>query len=261
MNTIEILTRLKPSVGLIALGAVGGVCAYFFFSDFLALNFRAITPSELGTSLAWLILFALFIERATEVFMGVTQPGDKTSLNQAMDDLAISETKVEQAQVAHKRTPNQQSQNALDVALADLSKVAGSVRVAEQALREERQPVAMVIALILSLFVALVGARVLASFIDPGLVAGCVQVTLNTGAETALATALESVANPEHRTDIEAFLRQADGALKCKLSDSQREWLAAVDVPITAALLSGGANGIHQIVKKFLSFFEGAPQQ
>lgn len=248
----EIL-KSHSTLVLLVLALIGGAVAYEV--QFGALAFKSIEPSHLGTSLGWLILFALFIERATEVFMNMGKPaeGGRLSIHQVERDGA--KVKADAARVALTAKPDDQAAlKSFEDARTKLDEKEAAYQETLASRREERRPKALVFSMVLGLAVALVGGRVLASFVESGLTTDCVPLPLDATAADALKEAAGKLGDTKDAT-LE-FLNKAIEIKTCDLKQDQQLWLAAVDVSITGALLAGGADGIHSIVKSFTGYFE-----
>jgi len=183
---------------------------------------HALRASQTGNMLAKLMLYALIVERVTEVYQHAVFSQQKTEL--------AAKTWSEEERV--ERLKFMFSRMASDVAMSTGNSVAEELRNAEKdlahvrtdelkkkAIKLDRRIVihTTIFAIIAGLFISLVGVRVINSLM---------QIPADPSVGAAASTGAESASN------IQAKLR------------------SAVDVIITGLLLAGGAKGLHPIINR-----------
>lgn len=216
--------KTNSTIWLVIIGLIGALSSFLFFNHFTTIEFNDIDATSVPKVLLGLTFVALLIERATEVYVNMEkQP--------AQIDPAISNLMLAEAELA--RTQNAVTQAQANPAIAasamkdlntDLKKayanhqttLADAAPEKEKESNERRQRTT-ILAMVLGVLAAIVGARALGPFVDPS--------------------------------------QLAEGVVW----GGQSAWFAGVDVLITGALLAGGADGIHQIVNRFLEFAKKKP--
>ena len=83
---------------LILVGAVGAILSAVVFSNFSIIQFDKIPAGEFGTVMLGLILVALVIERATEIYLSVQV--DPKIGNEALRQKTVSEAELRRARAA-----------------------------------------------------------------------------------------------------------------------------------------------------------------
>ena len=248
--------------GLLAVGLIGAALSVWLVGDFTVIKFNEIVATEIPKALLALIFVALLIERATEVYVNMeskpSRPGS------AARKLLLAE-----AELARTRNELVQAQDAAVAAGAmtkllkkfDEAQAAHSVALKDAAPDEElesndRRKRTTMLGMVLGLVAAMVGARALGPFVDLDQFKDCARVTIDTGAQKVIFDNVEQALK-----DMKDAIEPAKTALatmfaqqKCVIWEGQRAWFAGVDVLITGAVLAGGADGIHQIVNRFLEF-------
>ncbi len=217
-----------PTIFLIIAAAIAAA-AYLDFSE---ISLTGLGAQDLATKFLSLAFMALVIERAVEIYIKNRFSDEEATLKQSARIAATSvrtykdalqataaaivpaiSTEETAAAVTAKYDHVAALQDKLETARTQLLQAKGEAEPALQELHARKKRAATIAALLLSLAVAIVGLRVLAQFIPAG--------TLQT---------------------VEATVKGA----------YQAQAFHAIDIILTALLLSGGADGIHQLVKDFL---------
>jgi hypothetical protein len=200
---------------ILAIGIIGALIAGFGFASFDAVDLQNVTAAHVGEVFLTLVFVALLIERSTEVYVSTSLEPEK--------------------------------QDHLEPVRAQ----AARVRVARGALEAERKGAAPAAAVLSQQETALAGAlqNLEAAKADatPGLVKIRNKISRRAGIVAATLGVLVALAGIRA---LHPFLPDAGVPGK----DVQKGLFEAVDVLITAALLAGGADGLHQIVERFLKF-------
>lgn len=219
-----------PTIFVIIVVAVGAA-VWLQFSE---ISLTGLGAADIGTKFLSLTFMALVIERSVEIYIKnrfgeeeaeIMRPariaGRSVRLYKDALDAAAAAilpttgTEAEtSAAVAAKYEHVSSMQAELDKARKTLLTEKAKTEVSMQGLKTRKKRAATIAALGLSLAVAVVGLRVLAQFVPA-----------------------------------ESFATVAE-AMK---GTAQLQAFHAIDIVITALLLSGGADGIHQLVNGFLS--------
>jgi hypothetical protein len=211
----------KYTIALLVIGMVGAVAAGLFFFSFKVVPFADVTAGEVGTVFAGLILVALVIERATEVYVHVGVTPDPArqeriiAATAAAVDVRMSREQLAEGSLNEGVTANRLSglRGALTRAEnAHKAAVAAAATAREEERTETRKKTSF-FAMVLGVVAALVGVRVIGVFILAELPSG---------------TAFE-------------------------LEAVQQKLLTGIDVFLTGALLAGGADGLHHLVNRFVN--------
>jgi hypothetical protein len=204
------------------------------FLQFSPISLTGLDASDVGTKFLTLLFMALVIERSVEIYIKnrfgtkeaeLQQPtriaaravkAHKDALEAASAAVLPAAANATETKAAVKAKYDQVAslQTKLDTARADLLTAKEDAEAGLQNLKSKKKRAATIAALFLSLAVAVVGLRVLAQLV------------------------------PEQT--VESVAAAVNGAL-------QMQAFSAIDILITALLLSGGADGIHQLIKDFLS--------
>ncbi|MEM9584628.1 MAG: hypothetical protein AAGA08_16075 [Pseudomonadota bacterium] len=228
-----------PTIFLIIAAAILAA-VYLEFSE---ISLTGLGAQDLATKFLSLAFMALVIERAVEIYIKNRFSDEEATLKRDLRLAATSVRVYKDALAATAATvvPSVSSEAETTAAVAakydhvdDLRQkletsrdtLLDAKRKAEphlQALQASKKRAATIAALLLSLAVAIVGLRILAQFIPPE--------TLATGTTAAVARSVTDTVTSQFQ--VQAF--------------------HAIDIILTALLLSGGADGIHQLVKDFLS--------
>lgn len=200
---------------LLAIGVIGALVAGIWFSRFAVIPLEQVGPEEVGKVFLVLIFVALVIERATEVYVN-------TSLEPETQPL-----------------------------FREVMKKESKVRTARAALNAERQaPGAnktMITRKETDLDNAIAELKQERKIATPKLSEKKSKTASRTGIVGAVLGVLAAVAGV--RT-LAPFL--PGGEFPANASGFQQGLFGAVDVFLTGALLAGGADALHQIVKRFL---------
>ena len=231
------------SLGITAVG----VAAFAAFANWNGLRAH-IDPSTITNVLAPLVLAATFIERAVEV---VISPWRDTQADQLSDtaDAKKTHAKVKTAAAAAATivssgidpansaafTVAATAANAATVEAVAANQAAGDAADAFAQYKGKTKQYAYAVALAFGLLIAYVGVRALSSFYD-------LPPAQPQSSQPAQAQAAQPQPSPFQ-------------------NDGQRLMFNVVDVILSAALLAGGANGIHSIVNSFTTFFDTNAQK
>lgn len=203
----------------------------------VGVTLQNVTPDKVGTALTSLIFVALLIERAVEVFISPVTSDAKQALvsEQAQVTARIDEIKLALVVPTDPTLPvlPQATIDALKRELVEKTKRQLEIPAEITTLDRKTQKLALSFSVPASFMVALAGVRALDVFL-PG------TWYLN-GAVVAPGTA-----NAE-------FQRALGGV--------QLSVFTAVDVLLTAALLAGGADGVHKILDRFIKLASGKDVQ
>ena len=204
------------------------------FLEFSPISLTGLQASDVGTKFLTLLFMALVIERSVEIYIKNRFGADEATLEKPARSAARSvrayEAALEAASAAVVPTAANATetkaavktkydqvtaiQTKLDDARTALLDAKKDGEADMQSLKAKKKRAATIAALLLSLAVAVVGLRILAQFVPT-----------------------ETVENVE---------AAVNGAV-------QLQAFNAIDILVTALLLSGGAEGIHQLIKDFLS--------
>ncbi|MCY4337161.1 MAG: hypothetical protein OXC60_21135 [Litoreibacter sp.] len=203
------------------------------FLGFSEISLTGLEATDLGTKFLTLIFMALVIERAVEIYLKNRFSEEESRLKQASRVAASAVKTYKEALEATAATvlpnigPDADVQAAIEAKYDHVAQLKERLEESRltlldakskaepklRALAARKKRAATIAALALSLAVAIVGIRILTQFVPTG--------TL-----------------PIAETVKGAYQAQA---------------FQAIDIILTALLLSGGADGIHQLVKDFLS--------
>ncbi len=243
---------------LLALGVVGALCSSIFFYQFSIIQFNEIKASEVGTVLLGLVFVALVIERATEVYVNVQ--GDPEIDNAALRDKSVAEAEVRRARTAFSVERAQTVPDAallatredeFTAALADHQKMVAAAAPVEEEIKQQTRKETSVVAIVLGILAALVGVRVLGPFLADGQFTQCLAELVDDAVQKEMLAAVKDNMTGDSLTQAKTFLDTAFAKIGCT---GQPAWFTGVDVFLTGTLLAGGADGIHQIIKRFLTY-------
>ena len=210
--------------GLLIVGLIGVLSTFWLFDHFTVIEFNNIDATQVPKVLLGLTFVALLIERATEVYVNMEeQPGQV--------DPAISNLMLAEAELVR-------TQNAVTQAQANPAIAGGAM--------------------------PNLNADLEAAYANH-------QTTLATAAPvkekegnarrrrtTILGMVLGVLAAMVGARALGPFV-DVNQLAKGVVWGGQSAWFASVDVLITGGLLAGGADGIHQIVNRFLEFAKKKP--
>lgn len=248
-------------LGLAVPAFIAALITLLALTDFAVLDFKTIDETQLLKAFGGLILFALIIERATEVYInreGQTADTDqRVTLNDmecATKMLEVAEVELEEVLADPAATAAQKNaaRKVVSEAKKKRNECLKNALPVQSVLKTNTQKRAMMVAMILGLFAAMAGIRALSPFIDLG---SCAPLAMSAPVLEALNAVMadgKQIAEADWTSAKEALM--GDANLRCTEAADQRAFLAAIDVVITAALLAGGADGLHQIVNRFLKW-------
>jgi len=251
----------NPSALAILLTIV--VAGYAARQGFIEISLRPLESADLGTVFLTLIFTALVIERAVEVFVNNRYDPEEMQIERgiraARQRLTILREELD-AEVA-RDLPRGADAKAVTAAVDDKQRAVTVLRSAVEAARDKlvtekvaaldgqidlgtrKAAAAGAVATVLGVIAAAAGVRVLGQFLpmdESGVkITGPLAQTCAGIADTLTAT-----------TDTTAKEALIDS---CKAAEWQLTAFRFADVLLTALLLAGGADGIHQLVKDFLS--------
>ncbi|MEM6440165.1 MAG: hypothetical protein AAF763_10800 [Pseudomonadota bacterium] len=220
------LSSFKP-LSAVAVVATAGAAVYAAASGFLPVDLDRLQAAEIGTLFLSLLFAALVIERAAEVFAGSRFGDAEARLRRPKERLRARVRAMEErieAELERVIASPQENAKAIadrdayvaelraeaEAARRDLEAVAQRTEPKAAELRARKRVEAGAITMLLGAATAAVGIRV-----------------LETLSEGGFETALGGAAPPAE----------------------QLFWLRLVDVALTALLLAGGADGLHQLIK------------
>ncbi len=238
MSTIAI-------AGLLALLAAGLIANLLGFTE---VGLRGLDGAEVGTLFLTLIFVALVIERAVEVYVALAygarerELGRESAIAGKLLQVAEDAVSTETARQAEAAAPDSDRLARVRAEADTARKALGQAKVAAVgaavALRDRKARAATGLSLGLSVLAALVGIRLLGQFLpldEAGRLTGAF-------AETCAALARQQGTTP---AELSAEARAA-----CRSVELQLAAFRLVDVILTALVLAGGAEGIHQIAKR-----------
>ena len=230
------MEQIGKNISLAAIVATLIVAAVSAYHGFVEVNLDQLEAAEVGTLFLTLIFVALVIERAVEVYInnryGVEELQESRGIRLARQKLALEEQAL--AAEAARQVPAGGDATATLILEDKRDAVAEARRRVQEArdkVRSEKE-----------------AARAKLDDVS----------TRKAAAAGALATVLGVAASAAGVRVLGQFLPvdQASGALTGPLAAADAKFQLAcfrfVDVVLTALLLAGGADGIHQIVKDFL---------
>lgn len=216
---------------IILSGAMAVIAA---FLNFTAIDLLDRSATDIGAQLLTLIFFALVIERAVEIYVngqfGPPELAARRGIRIASNKVKILETALEQESLlalpqadtddlrlmlADRQKAVKSTREALEIARRELLEVQTESQEKLEKVRADKVAAAARVAVGLSLLVSGAGVRVFSQFLP-----------MKDGA--------------------------VDPVFLAALPDNQGAFFVAVDVVVTALLLAGGADGIHQIMKRFV---------
>jgi hypothetical protein len=196
---------------------LGALAAGFWFSRFTAIGLDKVGPEEVGKVFLALIFVALVIERATEVYVNTSLEPEK---QQHLQQVRATEVKVQTARGAlnvERQSPAPSG--------AMISQREGALDLAIQELEAQKRAA------------------------EPKLIDHRSKTIRQTSIVATVLGVLIAVVGV--RTLAPSL---PDGGFPSAASDLQQGLFAAVDVLITGALLAGGADALHQLIKRFIQF-------
>jgi hypothetical protein len=250
---------LAKSWKLLVVGLTGATLTLWLFPAFSIIAFDDVSPADVGQVFLGLIFVALVIERATEVYVNVQLEPDKQA---ALQPVVNSKAQVHRARAelqAERKSPSpshatiQARENRLETAINDLGQQTQAVVPQLQEHANQARTQTSVLAMSLGVLAGLVGIRALAPFLDDGQLVNCVAGAMDADARDAIETALKGNLSGDQLQTAQSMASEAFKT-PCNVEDWQRRLFAGVDVILTGALLAGGADGLHQIVKKVTEF-------
>ncbi len=221
----------------------GAVAAWSMATTLGGVDLREVGVGKVTNVLVALMFVALLIERAVEVFISPSTGLEKEQLKSEQARLrtaaALLGVQIDATRKASLAAPQDgavsQQMAGLEAQLA--ANLSEAVRLEAGIAEENRriQRIALAISIPLSFLAALAGLRTLATFL------------------------------PEIWTDAQGAIVAAGtvGAVRqgLALNEAQLQLFTAVDVVLTAGLLAGGADGIHQILDRFIKLAAGRDGQ
>ncbi|MEM9670432.1 MAG: hypothetical protein AAF950_16040 [Pseudomonadota bacterium] len=213
----------RPYFVPLVIGIIGAVVSAIWHASFASIELDEVTPEQVGQLFLSLIFVALVIERATEVYLNTSIQPEK--------ELLLTEVKALQMQVRTAR-------EALNI-----ERMAASSNAAMISDREQ------------SLDVAIHQLNSAKSTAAPSLH----KLSNKAQKEAAIVTMLLGIiaAIVGIRT-LNPFVPDEGFAA---FTNVQKSLVAGVDVLLTGALLAGGADALHQIVRRFIKFAGDAEEQ
>lgn len=255
-------TSFWKNPSAIAIVLTIAVAGYAASRGFIEISLRGLESAEIGTVFLTLIFTALVIERAVEVYVNNRYDPEEMEIQRAIREAQQKLTILKEALDAEiaRGLPRGAEGEAATAAVKDkqeaVTQLRGEVGDAREELRSakvdalddqidleaRKSAAAGAVATILGVIAAAAGVRVLGQFLpldDSGAITGPLAQTC--------ATMISAI-------DAETVLAEKE-AMKvlCKAVDWQLTIFRFADVLLTALLLAGGADGIHQLVKDFLS--------
>ena len=250
----------NPSAIAIVLTII--VAGYAASQGFIEISLRGLESAEIGTVFLTLIFTALVIERAVEVYANNRYDPEEMEIQRAIREAQQTVTILKEALDAEiaRGLPRGAEGEAATAAVADkqaaVTKLRDEVNDAREQLRsakvdalddqidlETRKAAAAgAVAIVLGVIAAAAGVRVLGQFLpldDSSAITGPLAQNCVT-----MASAIDAATVPAQKEALEAL---------CKAVEWQLTTFRFADVLLTALLLAGGADGIHQLVKDFLS--------
>ena len=235
------------------LGVVATLSLLVAAQGYLELQLDSFETTQLGRLFLIVLFAAAIIERAVEVYVNSVFGPTRIALNR---DMAIAKRRVGIAEDAVTRETQRQAapgvtvdDGALQARRDEVSAAQGRLR---EAMDEVHEPLAQqqgktaarvaVLAIALGFAAAAVGVRVLGQFLHvDGSSLGDAFERCQECPEQPPEQAGAIVDGTPMRSCMEAF---------CRRLTSQLFWFRAVDILLTTFVLAGGADGIHQIIKR-----------
>ena len=236
------------------LGLVAALSLLVAAQGYLELSLDKFEATQLGRLFLIVVFAAAAIERAVEVYVNNVFGAKRTALTR---DVAIAQRRVDIAEDAVTRETQRQATPGVAVDDAAVQAGRDHVSAEQQRLREtiatQHDPLtqhrsttaawAAALTIALSAAVAAVGVRLLGQFLH---VDG-----------SSLGDAIDNCpacpeTQPDPPPDLPAETPPPTTCMEvaCKRLASQIFWFRAVDMLLTTLVLAGGADGIHQIIKR-----------
>ena len=243
-----------PGISIGTLVLVFVVALFVANSQFVEVSLEKLTAGDIGTLLMTLIFTALIIERAVEVYINNAYgPAE----DKKRSKIILAERTVELAEEALTTEQKRLIQSGGQPDDVEITKLREGIRKARKELLQEKHNAAPqlvelrrekgawagTVSTLLSLGAAAVGVRILGQFLplnDSGDLVGPLANTC--AAELARQ-------HGENVTDLPETTRAA-----CKAVEFQLATFRTVDTILTTFVLAGGADGIHEIIKRFRSY-------
>lgn len=211
--------------------------AFFAAGSLIGVTLKDVTPDKVGTALTSLMFVALLIERAVEVFVAPATSEEKQALvsEQAQVQARITEIKAALApptdptQVPLSVPQRTALENELQQKTGRQLEIPKEISVVDR----KTQKLALSFSIPISFIVALAGVRALDVFVP--------RTWLLNGTVVAQGTTNALPQYPIAGLQLAAF--------------------TTVDVLLTAALLAGGADGVHKILDRFIKLAAGKDVQ
>lgn len=224
-NVANLTWKQSWVAGLVLLGAVMSA-----WMGFVEVSLQRLENGDILTLLLTAMFVALVIERAVEVFANNRFDPERARIEM---DLTIIESKLalhERALAAElgRASVDQNHVNRIrgmiTSAQTERESIVGKIEPELASLKRQKAAWAGTFAILLALLAAIVGVRMLGQFlpIEDSMIGG----------------------------EFGQLLSSADAKI-ANAARFQLNALRAVDVVLTSALLAGGAEGIHQIIKRF----------
>ena len=243
-----------PSISILTLVLVAIVSLIVADAQFVEIGLERLGGGDIGALLMTVIFTALIIERAVEVYI-TNAFGPKEDL--AGSDIALAARSVELAEEALTAEQKRQAQPGAQPDAEEITRLRTEIaKVRDELLKakQKAEPVlakirrnkgawAGAVATLLSLAAAAVGIRILGQFLPLDNSGSIVGPLANTCAMELVAQSKESVDN----------LSEATRAA-CEAVDLQLAAFRTADTILTTFVLAGGADGIHKIIKQFISY-------
>ncbi len=210
-----------------------GVAAWL---GFVEVSLQKLETGEIGTLLLTAIFVALVIERAVEVYCNNRFEPERAKIRLNLSawerNLAFKEKalQTELALIPPDQARAQQLRDQIAKTQADVIAETEKIEPDLAEVRRRKAAFAATLSTVLGVAAAIVGVRVLGQFLpmDDGVIGG----------------------------ELGRMLSSTDEAIK-RSAEFQLGALRFVDVVVTTGLLAGGADGIHQIIKRFTQYRAG----
>lgn len=214
-----------------------GLASFFLAGSLVGVTLQEVTPDKVGAALMSLLFVALLIERAVEVFVSPVTSDEKQALvsEQAQVQSRLTDIKAALLPATDPALPVLLPAQ-IELLKSELAqKTARQLAIPNEIAGVDRktQKYALSFSVPISLAVALAGVRALDVFL-PG------SWVLN-GAVVPAGT--------------------AQAVFQRGLNGGQLGLFTTVDVILTAALLAGGADGVHKILDRFIKLASGKDVQ
>lgn len=239
------------------------VLASFLVADqFIEIGLEQLGSGDVGRLLLTVIFAALVIERAVEVYINnVFRPKEDL----AKFDITRAERSVELAEESLTAEQKRQARSDIQPDAELISDLRNKLAETRSSLLEERMEAtpelakirrekgvwASTVATLLSLAVAAIGIRILGQFLP-----------LDSSSGELIGPLANTCAELVRTSGVSAVDQLSDSArTACQAVELQLTAFRTVDIILTTLLLAGGADGIHKMLNRFLSYQGNAPSQ